>query len=126
MFAVYAVPVLDSQCVSLCVLDNQSGLSAGPPFLLGYIVYSGLYVDAEAPQERTLDGGAARPLGIKVSWGSSSEEGGAAHGPLHPAVCRSLETLMALLFILLLWSRFCHLLIVSRFFVSGVGLLSGF
>ena len=33
---------------------------------------------------------------------------------------------MALLFILLLWSRFCHLLIVSRFFVSGVGLLSGF
>ena len=30
MFAVYAVPVLDNQCVSLCVLDNQSGLSAGP------------------------------------------------------------------------------------------------
>ena len=91
------------------------------PYLLGYIVYSGLYVDAEAPQERTLDGGAARPLGIKVSWGSSSEEGGAAHGPLHPAVCKSLETLMALLFILLLWSRFCYLLIVSRFLSLGLG-----
>ena len=89
------------------------------PYLLGYIVYSGLYVDAEAPQERTLDGGAARP--IKVSWGSSSEEGGAAHGPLHPAVYRSLETLMALLFILLLWSRFCYLLIVSRFLSLGLG-----
>ena len=46
-------------------------------------------MDAEAFQERTLDGGAARPLGIKVSWDSSSEEGGAAHGPLHPALLTS-------------------------------------
>ena len=46
-------------------------------------------MDAEAFQERTLDGGAARPLGIKVSWDSSSEEGGAAHGPLHPALFTS-------------------------------------
>ena len=54
-----------------------------------YSLFRSLYVDAEAPQERTLDGGAARPLGIKVSWGSSSEEGGAAHGPLHPALLTS-------------------------------------
>ena len=59
------------------------------PFLLGYTVYSGSLVDAEAFQERTLDGGAERPLGIKVSWDSSSEEGGAAHGPLHPALFTS-------------------------------------
>ena len=59
------------------------------PFLLGYTVYSGSLVDAEAFQERTLDGGAERPLGIKVSWDSSSEEGGAAHGPLHPALLTS-------------------------------------
>ena len=55
-------------------------------FLLGYTVYSDLYVDADAPQERTLDGGAAMPLSIKVSWGGSSEKGGAAHGPLDPAL----------------------------------------
>ena len=59
------------------------------PYLLGYKVYSGSLVDAEAFQERTLDGGAERPLGIKVSWDSSSEEGGAAHGPLHPALLTS-------------------------------------
>ena len=58
-------------------------------YLLGYTVYSDLLVDSDAPQERTLDGGAARPLGIKVSWGVSSEEGGAAHGPLHPTLLTS-------------------------------------
>ena len=57
-------------------------------YLLGYTVYSDLLVGADAPQERTLDGGAARPLGIKVSWGVS-EEGGAAHGPLHPVLLTS-------------------------------------
>ena len=46
-------------------------------FLLGYTVYSDFVVDTDAPQERTLDGGAAKPLCIKVSWGGSSEEGGA-------------------------------------------------
>ena len=72
-----------SSFVPLCVLENKSWLSAGPPFLLGYTVYSGFLVDAEAFQERTLDGGAARPVD------SSSEEGGAAHGPLHPALFTS-------------------------------------
>ena len=59
------------------------------PFLSGVYSFSGSLVDAEAFQERTLDGGAARSLGIKVSWDSSSEEGGAAHGPLHPALLTS-------------------------------------
>ena len=63
-------------------------------YLLGYIVYSDLYVDADAPQERTLDGGALRPLGIKVPWGSSSEEGGAAHGPLGVSAKRFLSWLL--------------------------------
>ena len=30
-------------------------------FLLGYTVYSDPHVDSDAPQERTLDGGAATP-----------------------------------------------------------------
>ena len=77
---------LSCSLVPLCVSENKSGLSAGPLFLLGYTVYSGSIVDAETFQERTLDGGAARSLSIKVSWDSSSEEGGAAHGPLHPAL----------------------------------------
>ena len=47
---------------------------------------SRLDVDTSAPQGRTLDGGDIRPLGIKVPRGDSPEEGGAAHGPLHPAV----------------------------------------
>ena len=36
-------------------------------------------------------------LGTKVPWGVSSEGGGAAHGPLHTAMYKSLETFMALL-----------------------------
>ena len=74
--------------VPVFVLIYQSGLRAEP-------IPSGVYslfnisVDAFAFQERTLVGGAARPLGIKVSWGVSSEEGGAAHGPLHPALFSS-------------------------------------
>ena len=46
-------------------------------------------VDTFAPWGRTLDGGTARSLGIKVPRGDSSGEGGAAHGPLHPAVLSS-------------------------------------
>ena len=43
-------------------------------------------VDTSAPWGRTLDGGDIRPLGIKVPRVDSPEEGGAAHGPLHPAM----------------------------------------
>ena len=62
------------------------------------------------------------PFGPSVSRGDSSGEGRAAHGPLHPAVHRSLETLMAPLFVFLLWSWFCHLVACIAFFVSRVGL----
>ena len=53
---------------------------------------------------------------LSRSRGDSSGEGRAAHGPLHPAVNRSLETLMALLFVFLLWSWFCHLVACIAFF----------
>ena len=84
-----------------------------------------IHVDTSAPRGRTLDGGTIWSLGIKVPRGDSSGEGRAAHGPLHPAVNRSLETLMALLFVFLLWSWFCHLVAYITFFVSGVGILYG-
>ena len=58
-----------------------------------------LHVDTSAPRGRTLHGGTIWSLGIKVPRGDSSGEGRAAHGPLHPAVNRSLETLMVLLFV---------------------------
>ena len=64
--------------------------------LLGYIAsLFGIHVDTSAPRGRTLDGGTIWSLGIKVPRGDSSGEGRAAHGPLHPAVNRSLETWMA-------------------------------
>ena len=53
-----------------------------------------LDVDTSAPRGRTLDGGTIWSLGIKVPRGASSGEGGAADGPLHPAVHKSLETLI--------------------------------
>ena len=113
------VSVLIVDCEQSGWAKRQNHPSWGTSLLFAF------HVDTSVPQGRTLDGGTFWSLGIKVPRGDSSGEGRAAHGPLHPAVHRSLETLMALLFILLLWSRFCHLLIVSVFFVSGVGLLSG-
>ena len=72
--------------------------------LLGYIAtLFGIDVDTSAPRGRTLDGGTFVPRG------DSSGEGRAAHGPLHPAVNRALETWMAPLVVFLLWSWFCHL-----------------
>ena len=56
-------------------------------------------------------------LGTMVPWGVSSEEGGAAHGPLHPAMHKSLETFMALLagfFVLVLVLFFACLFWVIR------------
>ena len=85
---VSVMSVFVSQCVPLFVSAYKSGLRAGPLSFWG-ISSTSAYVGAEAFQERTLDGGANRPLGIKVSWNSSSEEGGAAHGPLHPALSTS-------------------------------------
>ena len=67
MFLSYVVSVLVCPCVPPCVLENKSGLSAGPLSFWGISSMSDFYVDTEAFQERTLDGGAARPLGIKVS-----------------------------------------------------------
>ena len=63
-----------------------------------------------------LMGGPDWSLGIKVPRGDSSGEGRAAHGPLHPAVNRFLETLMVPLFFSLLWSWFCHLVACIAFF----------
>ena len=48
-------------------------------------------------------GGDIRPLSIKVPRGVSPEEGGVAHGPLHPTINKSLETLMVLFVSFLLW-----------------------
>ena len=53
---------------------------------------------------------------MRVPRGDSSGEGGEAHGPLHPAMNRSLETLIALLFVFLLWSWFCYLVVCIAFF----------
>ena len=101
------VSVFVSQCVPLCVSENKSGPSAGPISFWGISSIQTFYVVAEASQERTLDGGAARPLGIKVSWGSSSGEGGAAHGPLHPAL--STSKLSVLCLSRMFWNEGFHL-----------------
>ena len=55
-------------------------------YLLGYIVSSALYVVTEAFQERTLDGGAARPLGINLrSPGTAPQKrAGRPMGPSTP------------------------------------------
>ena len=76
------------------------------PSLLGYIAsLFDIHVDTSAPRGRTLDGGTIWSLGIKVPRGDSSGEGRAAHGPLHPAVDRSLETWMVLfVFVFRSWS----------------------
>ena len=97
------------------------------PSLLGYSAsLFGIHVDTSAPRGRTLDGGTIWSLGIKVPRGDSPGEGRAAHGPLHPAVDRSLETCMVPLFVFLFrsWSLFFGCL--SRVFISGVGICYGF
>ena len=63
-----------------------------------------------------LDGGTIWSLSIKVPRGDSSGEGGAAHGPLHLAMHRSLETLMAVLACFSLWSWFWFLVALYRVF----------
>ena len=60
--------------------------------------------------------GGLQPLGIKVSWGSSSEEGGAAHGPLHPALLTS--KLLGLCFDLGVRTK-VFAWFLSRYFVLG-------
>ena len=75
--------------------------------------------DAEAPQERTLDGGGRKgPSVSRFSWGSSSEEGGGGPwAPSTPQCTDSLEDVdgSSVLFFCC-GLGFCHLLIVSRFF----------
>ena len=79
-----------------------------------------IHVDTSAPRGRTLDGGTIWSLGIKVPRGVSSGEGRAAHGPLHPAVYRSLETLKVFMFIFVLRSWFRHLVDCIAFFCLWV------
>ena len=98
----------------------QNTSSWGPGLLFD------LHVDTSAPRGRTLDGGTIWSLGIKVPRGDSSGEGRAAHGPLHPAVNRSLETWMAALFVFLLWSWFCHLVDCIAFLSLGLVYCMGF
>ena len=100
-------------CLSKEWAKWQNNSSWGPEPLFD------IHVDTSAPRGRTLDGGTIWSLGIKVPRGDSSGEGRVAHAPLHPAVNRSLETWMALLFVFLLWSWFGHWLIVSRFCLWG-------
>ena len=72
-------------CLSRCVfLIFKSGLSA-EPIPSGVYSLSSALIGTPAHQERLIEyRGVARPLGIKVSRGVSSEEGGAAHGPSTP------------------------------------------
>ena len=79
-----------------------------------------LHVDTSAPRGRTLDGGTIWSLGIKVPRGDSSGEGRAAHGPLHPAVDRSLETWMAHLFVFCYGLGLCSLVDCFAFLSLGL------
>ena len=72
-----------SVCPGLCSDDKERAKSRALSFW-GIEFLSDSDVDTSAPRGRTLDGGTARSLGIKVPRGDSSGEGGAAHGPLHP------------------------------------------
>ena len=70
--------------------------------------------------------GGIRPLGIKVFWDVFPEEGEVAHGPTHPTINKSLETLMFFFFFLIsfccgLW--FCSPVVCMVSFVSWVGIL---
>ena len=87
-----------SGCPCFCLVREERAKSQTHSFWGANLSFLIGYVDISALWGRTLDGGDIRPLGIKVSWGVSLEEGRAAHGPLHPAVIKSLETLMVFLF----------------------------
>ena len=113
----FAPLVCDVVCSFVMVLSCQAHVSldvcvirvgkVAEHSLLGYSAsLFAIHIDTSAPRGRTLDGGTIGSLGIKVPRGDSSGEGRAAHGPLHPAMHRSLETLMAPLFVFLLRSWF--------------------
>ena len=82
------LPLCMSVCPGLCSDDKERAKSRALSFW-GIEFLSASDVDVSAPRGRTLDGGTARSLGIKVPRGDSSGEGGAAHGPLHPALLSS-------------------------------------
>ena len=91
------------------------------PSLLGYRAsLFGTHVDTSAPRGRTLDGGTIWFLGIKVRRGDSSGEGRAAHGPLHPAVDRSLETCTVPFFVFLSRSWSLSLVVCLAFLSLGL------
>ena len=92
--------ILSGLCLSCCLNDEWAKWQNNPSW--GTELLFAIHVDTSAPRGRTLDGGTIWSLGIKVPRGDSSGEGRAAHGPLHPAANRSLETLMAPLFVFLL------------------------
>ena len=83
--SVRVMPILSLSCLSwwcVSVLKERAKCRASTFWGIQFIRY--LVILMHLKSER-----AARPLGIKVSWGVSSEEGGAAHGPLHPALLSS-------------------------------------
>ena len=90
-----------SVCPGQCSDDKERAKSRALSFW-GIEFLSDSDVDTSAPRGRTLDGGTARSLGIKVPRGDSSGEGGAAHGPLHPAL---LSSKFLVFFVTLLMSR---------------------
>ena len=68
------------------------------------------------------------PFGPSVSRSpevTPQEKAGRPMGPSIPAMHRSLETLMALLFVFLLWIWLCFLVACLAFFVSGDSILYG-
>ena len=66
----------------------KSGLSAGPPSFWGILFTRVFLLMLKRFRSVPLMGGRKAPR-YQVSWGSSSEDGGAAHGPLHPALLTS-------------------------------------
>ena len=91
--------------------------------LLGYVLLVCYAARVCANGGGSRGGGVLGPLGTMVPWGVSSKEGGAAHGPLHPAMHKSLETLMPLWFFLLVFVvvLVVFLLVCPALLVSRVG-----
>ena len=106
----------DCKASILCGHVGSEGPAKSRTHPLGDSVMIGSMCGYCATGGGSRGGGVFGPLGTTVPWGDSPREGRAAHGPLHPAVNRSLETLMALLFVFLLWSWFCYLVACIVFF----------
>ena len=73
IWAVVMLPLCMSICPGLCSDDEERAKSRALSFW-GIKFLSDSDVDVSAPRGRTLDGGTARSLGIKVPRGDSSGE----------------------------------------------------